>query len=841
MKNFLGNISAFCLLMAVLILPGSAFAGAGERSLTTFLSADSVVVIDSVVVPDSSYIVTDSLYLDSLDSLVFESMILDSLELESLFLLSLDSTAVGVNDSIIADSLADSTAAKVLTEKELRKLRRDSIRHVRDSIRLAKPRVLRSVFVPDSLYYEELFSWHTGDYTNSFHRVHIDTTFNDWYCEYPYFREDVDVTSLGVAGSAVMNRDFFKRREYYQFKDFDSYMVYSHTPGTIPFYNTKSPYTELAYWGTLFAYKDKEEMNLRFHHTQNITPALNLALKIERWQSAGDLVNEKTATSSISVTGNYLGENYIAQAGYINLTVDRNENGGVKDITLVRDTTIDGKTVPVFFANSSNKLRKNTFFLNHSYSISLSGKSSAKADTVALLPGQYPPGQLPGQNPPGQLPGQNPPGQTPAGKKPGQAPMGQMPGQMPGQKPGKNPNVPMTVDSAALKDFYSLGKGPMLTFGHMAEVSRYYRLYRDNIPLSDTDGRAFYNNNFYINPQISSDSTRMLTVENKVYASLQPWAPDAIVSNITAGVAHQYNGYYLFNPNFFLLNDKSIVQHNFYMYAGASGIFRKYLSWGAFAKYNFSGYNANDLLLDGNIAVSFYPFKKKDEPVTLKGRFYTSLQEPDLFSQRYYSNHYKWQNDFGKTSLTRIEAALEIPKWKMNVSFGYALVNNYLYNDTLGIIRQNDALLNVMSLNLQKDFKLWLFHLDHRLLFQYSSDSNVLPVPLLTTHFRYYIEFVAVPNALTIQIGADATYNTAYYAPAWNPALNRFQLQNEEKVGNNPYIDVFVNLQWKRASIFLKFVNVAQGWPGGDTFSAYRYIRPYRTFKFGIHWPFYIR
>ena len=169
MKNFLGNISAFCLLMAVLILPGSAFAGAGGRSLTTFLSADSVVV------PDSSYIVTDSLYLDSLDSLVFESMILDSLELESLFLLSLDSTAVGIKDSIIADSLADSTAAKVLTEKELRKLRRDSIRHVRDSIRLAKPRVLRSVFVPDSLYYEELFSWHTGEYTNSFHRVRIPT------------------------------------------------------------------------------------------------------------------------------------------------------------------------------------------------------------------------------------------------------------------------------------------------------------------------------------------------------------------------------------------------------------------------------------------------------------------------------------------------------------------------------------------------------------------------------------------------------------------------------------------------------------------------------------------
>ena len=96
-------------------------------------------------------------------------------------------------------------------------------------------------------------------------------------------------------------------------------------------------------------------------------------------------------------------------------------------------------------------------------------------------------------------------------------------------------------------------------------------------------------------------------------------------------------------------------------------------------------------------------------------------------------------------------------------------------------------------------------------------------------------------NVLDIQIGADATFSTKYYAPAYNPALGTFHAQNKELVGNNPYIDVFVNLQWKRASIFLKVVNVAQGWPNKDIFSAYRYVKPYRTFKVGIHWPFYIK
>ena len=48
-------------------------------------------------------------------------------------------------------------------------------------------------------------------------------------------------------------------------------------------------------------------------------------------------------------------------------------------------------------------------------------------------------------------------------------------------------------------------------------------------------------------------------------------------------------------------------------------------------------------------------------------------------------------------------------------------------------------------------------------------------------------------------------------------------------------------MQWKRVNIFIKVINVGQGWPdGGNMFSAYHYIRPYRGFKLGIHWPFYI-
>lgn len=389
--------------------------------------------------------------------------------------------------------------------------------------------------------------------------------------------------------------------------------------------------------------------------------------------------------------------------------------------------------------------------------------------------------------------------------------------------------------------FGSAGEGPMLSVGHVGEVTRYYRYYTDNIALNDEVGRNFYNNMFYINPTSSADSTRMLTVDNKLFFKLQPWARDAVVSQISGGLGYQWNSIYAFNPDMFLTGNGNRSLHDLYVYAGARGQYRKYLNWRAQARYSFLGYWQNDFSVDADIDVSFYPFKDKSEPIVLGGKFSTSLKEPDWFSQHYYSNHYVWENDFGKTSTTKVEAFLEIPKWRLEASFSYGLVNNLLYNDTLGVIRQHGGLINVMSGYVRKDFKLWKFHLDNKILFQYSSDRNVLPLPMLTFHMRYYLELEAVKNVLTVQLGADAIMNTPYYAPAYNPALGTFQLQTRELIGYNPYIDVFLNMQWKRVNVFIKVINVGQGWPdGGNMFSAYHYIRPYRGFKVGIHWPFYI-
>ena len=801
-----------------------------------------------------------------------------------------DSLSSGIDTTGMADSTASADTASGTKEYEPWELRemardsarrvRDSLKGIRDSIRWSKPRVLETGFVPDSLYYKRILSWNTGPYINEYRHMHMDTTFNDWFTEYPFYKEDLDAVYLGTVGSAVQNVNFFRRRELDRFKAYAPYITYSHVPENMPFYNVKAPYTELAYWGTIFAFKDKEETNVRFLHTQNITPELNLAVLYQGWKALGMLENEKTVNNSLEVSANYLGRNYIAHAGLIHHNITRQENGGIQDSYMVRDTTVDAKTIAVNLQDAQNKLSRNTFFIDHSYNIHLESKSrrlrkameedsvlAAAVDSIVALRMQRYAEAVDAAVEAARMPADTGVADSTAVPALADSLMAQAADSLSVPADTAAPAMPPPVDPVAdsllrasvmdtllppsedeiytaLADsllFGSAGEGPMLSVGHVGEVTRYYRYYTDNIALNDEVGRNFYNNMFYINPTSSADSTRMLTIDNKLFFKLQPWARDAVISQISGGLGYQWNSIYAFNPDMFLTGNGNRSLHDLYVYAGARGQYRKYLNWGAQARYSFLGYWQNDFSVDADVDVSFYPFRDKSEPIVLGGKFSTSLKEPDWFSQHYYSNHYVWDNDFGKTSTTKAEAFLDIPKWRLEASFSYGLVNNYLYNDTLGVIRQHDGLINVMSGYVRKDFKLWKFHLDNKILFQYSSNRDVLPLPMLTFHMRYYLELEAVRNVLTVQIGADATMNTPYYAPAYNPALGTFQLQTRELIGYNPYIDVFLNMQWKRVNVFIKVINVGQGWPdGGNMFSAYHYIRPYRGFKVGIHWPFYI-
>ena len=685
---------------------------------------------------------------------------------------------------------------------------KDSLVAIRDSIRENTPRILETFALPDSMLYKRIIQW---THEREFHKMDIkipDTTANFRFHDYPFFRKDVNATWLGVAGSAVQYYNYFNRTSENGVSFYQPYESWTYSAKTLPFYNTKTAYTELSYTGTLFANTQKASDNLHILTSQNIFPEFNYTLEYNRFGGNGIMENETTANKSLSASFNYTGKKYLMHAGYIHNKITRNENGGTTDNAMVRDTTLDAREYPIHLSKASNKIVKKTFFLDQQYRIPFtfintmrdkkwdkayrerilaSGDSLmiASVDSLVLLAAQE-------------------------------------------REAARDTLDPEDITTAFI--------------GHSSEYSVFRKRYEDQISSSDEIARQFYRD-FLYNPTNSYDSTRVSKLENRVFLRLQPWADDAIVSKLNAGVGNRITNWYDFDPTFLKGNTNTIWNSSF-VYAGVEGQLRDYIHWDASGDYVFLGSEMNDMSIKANALFTLHPFRRaRKSPVSLNAHFETSLKEPEHYHNHFYSNHFKWNNDFRKTSETKLQARLDIPKWKVSAEVGYALLDGNIYFDSLAVVRQNTSPMSVLSASLSKDFAFGPLRMDNRILFQVSSNQDVVPVPTLAANSRLYLQFDISKGTMKMQLGGDVWYNTLYYSPAWNPAVGVFYNQKQTQYHNGPVIDAFINVQWKRACIFLKAENVGQGWPmeKNDYFSAHHYIRTQRALKFGVYWPFYLQ
>ena len=676
---------------------------------------------------------------------------------------------------------AEQRIAKTLHRQDSIQHIKDSVKRIRDSIIENTPRILETAWLPDSLYYKRLVAWKHDRYFNRVEPYVWDTTANYHFHDYPYLREDVGGTFLGTTGSAVQTYNFFKREDprstvsYYA-----PYESWTYTASSIPMFNTKTPYTELAYYGNLFNSETTSNDDIRIFTTQNILPALNVAAEYKTYGGAGILKNQKARNKTAYAAANYLGKRYLAHGGIIWNSINRSENGGVSDNTEVRDTVLDDiREVNVFLSSATNKYTKRTVFFDQSLRLPFSFIEDLRhrGDTNYV------------------------------------------------RKDTLN------------KDITSV------FLGTSSEWSVYNKFYTDAVTRSDKAGSAFFHDQFYINPSKSADSLHTMRLDNRVFLRFQPWREDAIVSKVEGGVGDRYLSHSDIQPGSFLYKPTSEKWNSVYTYAGAEGRFSRYFEWDALGLLNFAGHDAGDFFIRGKAKLSVFPFRRDSlSPISLTARFETDLKEPDFYEQRLYTNHYMWDNAFSKTSTTRLQASLDFPKWGIYASAGYALLANNIYYDSLGVIRQNPDPMSVLTAALRKDFRLGILRLENSALFQLSSKEDVVPLPKLALNLRWYLQFPVVrEDVLKMQIGVDARYNTKWYAPGFNLVTGTFYNQHEEQYGDTPYFDVFLNMQWKQACIFLKMENAGEGWPTKkhDYFSAHHYIHPPRILKFGITWPFY--
>ncbi|HSO88846.1 MAG TPA: putative porin [Draconibacterium sp.] len=274
------------------------------------------------------------------------------------------------------------------------------------------------------------------------------------------------------------------------------------------------------------------------------------------------------------------------------------------------------------------------------------------------------------------------------------------------------------------------------------------------------------------------------------------------------------------------------------LYTGG-GIFRetgKFWTWNFDGKIYLIGNKAGQTELSGTISKPFTVFKDSLAALVLNGSINNLVA--DYFQQEFYSNHYRWNNNFSMEQRMYVNGSIISPKFKLKLSGNYAIINNFIYNNYEGIPSQTGKELLVLSVFADKNFNYRKFHFRVRALWQKASDEEFIHLPDLSAFVSAYYKFV-ISKVMFTQIGVDTRYNTKYYADAYSPATGLFYLQNEKKYGNYPYIDVYANLRLKRTIVFFKMLNIGTNFLDGEYITTPHYPMPRSTFRFGISWLFY--
>lgn len=160
-------------------------------------------------------------------------------------------------------------------------------------------------------------------------------------------------------------------------------------------------------------------------------------------------------------------------------------------------------------------------------------------------------------------------------------------------------------------------------------------------------------------------------------------------------------------------------------------------------------------------------------------------------------------------------------------------LSHNVWYDSMLVVHQGttDLWLYQARLTLKLNWR-WL-HLDMQHFLQYSSDTIQMPLPRWACKNSLYVDIPLFSRAMRMQIGADLRHHTPYYAPGYEPTLGVFYHQDQERVGGYIWADMFINIQIKRASFYLKGGHLNALW---DSSPDYFLLPHYPGQKFGLFW-----
>ncbi len=385
----------------------------------------------------------------------------------------------------------------------------------------------------------------------------------------------------------------------------------------------------------------------------------------------------------------------------------------------------------------------------------------------------------------------------------------------------------VNLQKTKLRETDSLGQ-PVKTrrfdAGRFVHTFRYYRssavfenLANDTIILPST---------VLISKQIF-DTSALVHFENSfVYSNIEPDTSSKVFPlQYTFGIRQQHDR---------LFNDTASRTFNHIVPFGTlRGIIAGKTFFTASGRIFLGDYNNGDFDLSGE----FYQFIGKKNEYRLWVAASNGLIHPDYYYQHYVSAGYYWNNDFKAQGYQTGTAGIDIKGIILAASI--SRISNFVYLDKKSLPAQLTDGIGILSFNVNKDFRLGRWIIGGFGTWQQVTDESVLTLPSITARLTICYNINLFRNVLKTQAGINVLYNSSYYANAYNPAIRSFYLQDQEKFGNYPYGDVFLNFKVKRARIFVKYQHANAGLLGYTYMMVPGYPQVDAAFKFGVNWVFF--
>ena len=598
-----------------------------------------------------------------------------------------------------------------------------------------------------------------------------------------------EYSHLGNMGSPRISRIFFNRKSDGQFLFTDALDFFITTPAEFRFTNTKSPWSNISYYRAGNKVNGEERFKGRFGI--NSGKRTGIGLNVDYLYGRGLYDHQSTAYFDSSLYGYHHGDRYGINLLYSYDKLRLAENGGIADDRYVTnpEAMAQGKKaykpadMPTNLDRTWNENLLHTALLAQDYSIGYyKARTDSLPDTVVIHHDFIPVSKI------------------------------------------------FHTFEANIKN---------RRFIDYANTRNYYA--HDYLPYDSIDATSYLHLRNSVGLTLIEGINRWMPFGASAYATYefrQFTLPDSI-----GGIGRDHT--HTYKENNLLLGG------NIRRTTGKAFLFD------ATAETVLAGTDLGAFRIEGNAQVNFRLGK---DTIRVKAEGYMKNENPSFYYRRYHSQHYWWDNDLHKEFRTRLGGSIGIDRWGTRLYAGIENIKNYTYlagtpylypkeiysiaPQSLSNItaRQYTKNLQVASATLYQDFKLGILHWDNEATVQYSSNEEVLPLPLVNLYSNLYLQFTYA-KVLHIQMGGDVRWFSRYYAPDYAPALEQYFVQEGEhrtEVGGYPFINAYINFHLKQVRFYVMYHHVTQNTlKQTNSFLVPHYPINPRLFKLGFSWNFW--